>query len=57
MTAGLIVIGCLAGMCVLLTGYAIYGLGKMRMDQGMELGLLKWLWEKELTRQKDKGFK
>ena len=57
MTAGLVLIAALVAMDVLLTFWAIIGLGKMRQDQQVELGLLKWLWEKELKREKEKGFK
>ena len=57
MTAGLVLIAALVAMDVLLTFWALYALAKIRSDQGVELGLLKWLWEKELKREKEKGFK
>jgi hypothetical protein len=57
MTAGLVLVAALVLMDVLLTGWALVGLGKLRMDQQMELAVLKWLWEKELKREKEKGFK
>ena len=57
MTAGLVLIAALVAMDVLLTFWAVVGLAKIRSDQGVELGLLKWLWEKELKREKEKGFK
>ena len=53
MTSGFIVIGALVGMDVVLTGWALVGLGKLRMDQQTALGMLKWLWQKELKRQTD----
>lgn len=56
MTAGMVLLGSLVGLDVLMTGWALWALGNVRGDQQMELGLLKWLWEKELTKQKEKGF-
>ena len=55
MTAGLVLIAALVLMDVLLTGWAIVGLAKIRQDQGVELGLLKWLWERQLRKDNQKG--
>ena len=51
MTAGGILIASLLAIDVLMTGYAIIGLGKIRMDQQVGLGILKWLWQKELKKE------
>lgn len=55
MTAGMVLLGSLVGLDVLMTGWALYALSNVRADQSMELGMLKWLWERQLRMDNQKG--
>ena len=52
--SGTSLILCLIGFDILITIWALIGLGKIRQDQQVELGLLKWLWQEELRKKENR---
>lgn len=54
MTAGEILILCLVLFDFIATSMLVFAVSKVRADQSVELGILKWLWEKELRRQNER---
>lgn len=51
MTAGVVLVGSLAGMALILSLWALAVLVQVRADQTMILQMLTWLWKRELKKE------